>query len=85
MKLFHLDLNDAKQAVMPPSVATIGFFDGVHRGHRYLIDDVKARAGSMGGMQSTVITFDAHPRLCCTRTTVRVCLQRSTRRWNGSL
>lgn len=63
MKLFHLDLNDAKQAVMPPSVATIGFFDGVHRGHRYLIDDVKARAGSMGGMQSTVITFDAHPRL----------------------
>ena len=63
MKLFHLDLNDAQRAAMPPCVATIGFFDGVHRGHRYLIDGLKARAASVEGMQSTVITFDSHPRL----------------------
>lgn len=63
MKLFHLDLNDARQAAMPPCVATIGFFDGVHRGHRYLIDGVKARAKAVAGMQSAVITFDSHPRL----------------------
>lgn len=44
------------------SVATIGFFDGVHRGHRYLIDTVIDTA-LRKGMQSMVITFDAHPRL----------------------
>lgn len=42
-------------------VATIGFFDGVHRGHRYLIDQVKAVAREHGA-QSMVITFDRHPR-----------------------
>ena len=46
---------------MRPCVATIGFFDGVHRGHRYLIrrliDDARQK-----GMESTVITFDRHPR-----------------------
>lgn len=43
------------------TVATIGFFDGVHRGHRYLIDQVKTVAKEHG-MQSMVITFDRHPR-----------------------
>ena len=46
---------------MKPSVATIGFFDGVHLGHRHLIaaviDEAKRR-----GMESTVVTFDRHPR-----------------------
>lgn len=42
-------------------VATIGFFDGVHRGHRYLIDQVKSVALEHGA-QSMVITFDRHPR-----------------------
>ncbi|PTL32274.1 riboflavin biosynthesis protein RibF [Prevotella sp. oral taxon 376] len=44
-----------------PCVATIGFFDGVHRGHRFLIDHVKAEA-ERSGMASMVITFDEHPR-----------------------
>ena len=43
------------------SVATIGFFDGVHLGHQHLIrqvvEDAKAR-----GMESMVVTFDCHPR-----------------------
>ncbi len=43
-------------------VATIGFFDGVHRGHRYLISNVIDTA-KREGRQSMVITFDSHPRL----------------------
>ena len=43
------------------SVATIGFFDGVHRGHRFLIDQVKEVAKA-DGLLSMVITFDKHPR-----------------------
>lgn len=54
-------LNDPQQAPLPPTVATIGFFDGVHRGHRYLIDHVMQVAHERG-LSSTVITFDRHPR-----------------------
>lgn len=42
-------------------VATIGFFDGVHRGHRYLINKVMETAHAHA-QQSMVITFDRHPR-----------------------
>lgn len=41
--------------------ATIGFFDGVHRGHQYMIDSLTAAAHTRG-KQSLVITFDQHPR-----------------------
>lgn len=46
---------------LPPAAATIGFFDGVHCGHRYLIGRVidEARAD---GLASMVITFARHPR-----------------------
>lgn len=46
---------------MPPSVATIGFFDGVHRGHRFLINQVKEVAAK-DGLYSALITFPVHPR-----------------------
>lgn len=42
-------------------IATIGFFDGVHRGHQYLIQQVQEEALSRGG-RSLLITFDRHPR-----------------------
>ena len=42
-------------------VATSGFFDGVHRGHRHLINKVMERAHAHA-QQSMVITFDRHPR-----------------------
>lgn len=42
-------------------VATIGFFDGVHRGHRFLIDELKTVARRQQ-LPSAVITFAAHPR-----------------------
>lgn len=42
-------------------MATIGFFDGVHRGHQFLIANVMEEARKTG-LQSLVITFDRHPR-----------------------
>ena len=53
---------DTDSAEMAPCVATIGFFDGVHRGHRYLIKSVTDCAAASSELQSTVITFDRHPR-----------------------
>jgi riboflavin kinase/FMN adenylyltransferase len=43
-----------------PSVATIGNFDGVHRGHQWVIAEVVARARAFG-IRSIAITFDPHP------------------------
>ena len=43
------------------SVATIGMFDGVHRGHQLLIGMVTEKARRLG-MASMVITFDRAPR-----------------------
>ncbi len=43
-----------------PSIATIGNFDGVHRGHRWVISEVVARARALG-IQSVAVTFDPHP------------------------
>ncbi|NDW18377.1 riboflavin biosynthesis protein RibF [Dysgonomonas sp. 216] len=42
-------------------VATIGFFDGVHSGHRYLIEQVREEARKRS-LPSAVITFPVHPR-----------------------
>jgi riboflavin kinase/FMN adenylyltransferase len=43
-----------------PTIATIGNFDGVHRGHQWVIAEVVARARTLG-IQSLAITFDPHP------------------------
>ena len=43
-------------------VATLGIFDGVHRGHRALLDTLVSRARTGKG-ESVVITFSPHPRL----------------------
>lgn len=45
-----------------PCVATIGFFDGVHRGHQFLISCVKQIARERG-LTSVIITFPVHPRM----------------------
>jgi riboflavin kinase/FMN adenylyltransferase len=43
-----------------PSAVTIGKFDGVHTGHRAVIDRLRAVAAERG-LTSTVITFDRNP------------------------
>lgn len=44
------------------AVATVGSYDGVHLGHRVLIDKVVERAKNRGG-KSIIITFEPHPRI----------------------
>lgn len=44
-----------------PWAVTIGNFDGVHLGHRALLDRVKSRARELG-TGACVLTFEPHPR-----------------------
>lgn len=44
-----------------PCVATIGAFDGVHRGHQAVIEQL-AEQGRRHGVPSTVVTFEPLPR-----------------------
>lgn len=48
-------------AEVAPCVATIGFFDGVHRGHQCLIEQVVKEAHERG-MWSMLVTMNRHPR-----------------------
>lgn len=43
------------------AVVAVGSFDGVHRGHRLLIEQMNAKALAIGG-EAVVVTFDPHPR-----------------------
>lgn len=44
-----------------PAVVTVGFFDGVHRGHQAVLLRTVERAREHG-VRSVAITFDRHPR-----------------------
>lgn len=44
------------------SVITVGTFDGVHKGHRVVIDKLNDLKKSFG-CRSVVVTFDPHPQL----------------------
>lgn len=54
------DLSLLQASPLPPSVATIGFFDGVHGGHRFLIRQV-CEAARERSLSSLLITFPQHP------------------------
>lgn len=55
-------LNDLKplQSRSRPIVLAAGFFDGVHRGHRRVLDQAREDARRLGG-EAWVMTFDTHP------------------------
>jgi riboflavin kinase/FMN adenylyltransferase len=59
--LEHIDLSDNKIIVDGTFVASVGFFDGVHIGHRHLIKQVKEEAKRLN-LPSAIITFPIHPR-----------------------
>jgi riboflavin kinase/FMN adenylyltransferase len=44
-----------------PRAVTVGVFDGLHQGHRHVIDLLRRRAAEQGGLESVVVTFDPHP------------------------
>ena len=48
---------------MTPMIYALGFFDGVHLGHRALLDECK-RLATEYGAKTAAITFDAHPQSC---------------------
>jgi riboflavin kinase / FMN adenylyltransferase len=48
------------RAHLRDTVATVGNFDGVHRGHRAIIDRVLSRSRATGG-SSLLVTFEPHP------------------------
>lgn len=57
MRIFR-SLEELKS--LGPVVATIGNFDGVHRGHQWVINQVNHRAHELG-LKSLAITFEPHP------------------------
>jgi riboflavin kinase/FMN adenylyltransferase len=58
MNIFHgIDRPDVHR----PTVLTLGVFDGLHLGHRAIVQTVVERA-SLIGATPTLITFDPHPR-----------------------
>ncbi|HUI96503.1 MAG TPA: bifunctional riboflavin kinase/FAD synthetase [Xanthobacteraceae bacterium] len=44
------------------AVVAIGNFEGVHRGHRAVIEVALARGRALGGRKVAVLTFEPHPR-----------------------
>ncbi len=46
---------------MTDKIATIGFFDGVHKGHQYLFAQLR-KAALQRGLSPLIITFRQHPR-----------------------
>jgi riboflavin kinase / FMN adenylyltransferase len=58
MRIFH------QLAEIPedfgPSIVSVGNFDGIHRAHRAVIDEIVGRARAAGAV-SVVVTFDPHP------------------------
>jgi len=55
----HRDIDNLP--VFNNAVVTIGTFDGVHVGHRQIINKLKVEAIKMNG-ESVIITFHPHPR-----------------------
>lgn len=54
--------NTIEIKLQKPTVVTIGTFDGVHIGHRKIIEQL-LKAGKSHGLESTILTFFPHPRM----------------------
>jgi riboflavin kinase / FMN adenylyltransferase len=56
----HTDFSGFRSVNKP--IVTIGTFDGVHLGHRSIIDHLNEEARALGG-ESVILTFYPHPRM----------------------
>lgn len=54
--------HDISSISIPRPVITVGIFDGVHLGHRYILEKLKERARQLDG-ESVVLTLWPHPRV----------------------
>ncbi len=54
---YHLD----QLPFFKNAIVTIGTFDGVHTGHRQILQQLKDEAAKQGG-ETVIITFNPHPR-----------------------
>ena len=61
----HRGFASLDPSVFRRPVATIGVFDGIHLGHRAVIDATRDLARELDG-ESVVVTFEIHPRLVIT-------------------
>lgn len=52
---------DAVPAAIRRCAVAIGNFDGIHRGHQYILETLKRRAAERG-VPAIVMTFEPHPR-----------------------
>lgn len=59
MQVWH-DVREV-DSQLGPSVVTIGNFDGVHRGHRHVLERSADLAEHLGGLPVVVVTFEPHP------------------------
>lgn len=57
----QVHFKSAQLPVFRNAVVTIGTFDGVHLGHRQILDELIQEAKKVNG-ESVIITFDPHPR-----------------------
>lgn len=56
----HHGLPGLSPAQFRRPVATVGMFDGLHRGHLVVLEHLRALASRLGG-EPVVLTFDTHP------------------------
>lgn len=61
MTVFHFSLDHDSSILRCDTAATIGFFDGVHRGHQYLVEQLMEQSAARG-LAPVAVTFDRHPR-----------------------
>ena len=58
------ELTSEWESGLPPdvegTVVTVGSFDGVHRGHMAVLEEISRRA-TESGLHSVLVTFDRHP------------------------
>lgn len=59
-RVSHAALTLDELPAVGPAALTMGVFDGVHRGHRLLLDATRDSAAALG-IASAVLVFDPHP------------------------
>ncbi len=57
-----ITIHNAEERQGKDWVATVGFFDGVHQGHRFLISELR-RLANERKLPAAVFTFPVHPRI----------------------